>query len=81
MAQIGKIFYAINIACATACGGLVTTWCMVPMTGATCTEEPYDSNRITYGSGPAGGGLEAGERPAMPLGDDIVGQRQTELSS
>ena len=29
---------------------------MVPMTRATCTEEPYDSNRITYGSGTAGGG-------------------------
>ena len=29
---------------------------MVPMTRATCTEEPYDSKRITYGSGTAGGG-------------------------
>ncbi len=29
---------------------------MVPMTRATCTEEPYDSNRITYGSETAGGG-------------------------
>ncbi len=29
---------------------------LVPMTRATCTEEPYDSKRITYGSGTAGGG-------------------------
>ena len=54
---------------------------MVPMTRATCTEEPYDSNRITYGSGTAGGGATRLLTVTPRFGVPVATERKTTLSA